>query len=78
MFIDTAVVASKTKDQSGQNLFPFSDQNDAKAIPFGAAYTYVNLYQPPPPPTFTIILVKPKPGLKGALSEMSKGLFRTF
>ena len=44
MFIDTAVVASKTKDQSGQNLFPFSDQNDAKAIPFGAAYTYVNLY----------------------------------
>ena len=51
MFIDTPVVASKTKDQSGQNLFPFSDQNDAKAIPFGAAYTYVNLYQPPPPPT---------------------------
>ena len=48
MFIDTPVVASKTKDQSGQNLFPFSDQNDAKAIPFGAAYTYVNLYQPPP------------------------------
>ena len=77
MFIDTPVVASKTKDQSGQNLFPFSDQNDAKAIPFGAAYTYVNLYQPPPA-TFIIILVKPKPGLKGALSEMSKGLFRTF
>ena len=44
MFIDTPIVASKTKDQSGQNLFPFSDQNDAKAIPFGAAYTYVNLY----------------------------------
>ena len=44
MFIDTPVVASKTKDQSGQNLFSFSDQNDAKAIPFGTAYTYVNLY----------------------------------
>ena len=52
MFIDTPVVASKTKDQSGQNLFPFSDQNDTKAIPFGTAYTYVNLYQPPPPPPY--------------------------
>ena len=46
-FIDTPVVPSKTKDQ---NLYPFSDQNDAKTTPFGAAYTYVIYISPPPLP----------------------------
>ena len=73
-FIDTPVVPSKTKDQ---NLYPFSDQNDAKTTPFGAAYTYV-IYISPPPSPLIIIPLKPKPGLKVASSEMSKGLFRTF
>ena len=72
-FIDTPVVPSKTKDQ---NLYPFSDQNDGKTTPFGAAYTYVIYISPPPP--LIIIPLKPKPGLKVVLSEMSKGLFRTF
>ena len=26
---------------NGQNLYPFSDQNDSKTIPFGAAHTYI-------------------------------------
>ena len=25
----------------GQNLYPFSDQNGSKTIPFGAAHTYI-------------------------------------
>ena len=26
---------------TGQNLYPFSDQNGSKTIPFGAAHTYI-------------------------------------
>ena len=36
-------------DHNGQNLYPFSDQNGSKAIPFGAAHTYVADIPPPPP-----------------------------
>ena len=71
-FIDTPVVPSKTKDQSGQNLYPFSDQNAAKTIPFGEAYTYVIYISPPPPPPLIIIPVKPKPGLKGDYLKCQK------
>ena len=34
----------------GQNLYPFSDQNGSKTIPFGAAHTYIAYigeYSPP-------------------------------
>ena len=39
-------------DHNGQNLYPFSDQNGSKTIPFGAAHTYIAYigeYPPPPP-----------------------------
>ena len=29
------------EDHNGQNLYPFSDQNGSKTIPFGAADTYI-------------------------------------
>ena len=39
------------QDQTGQNLYPFSGQNGAKTIPFGAANTrymaYIREYPPP-------------------------------
>ena len=44
---------------NGQNLYPFSDQNGSKIIPFGAAHTYIAYigeigeigeYPPPSPP----------------------------
>ena len=76
-FIDTPVVPSKTKDQSGQNLYPFSDQNAAKTIPFGEAYTYV-IYISPPPPAPHNNTCQTQTWIEGWLSEMSKGLFRTF
>ena len=38
-------------DKNGQNLYPFSDRNDAKTIPFGAADTYIAYISPPPLPT---------------------------
>ena len=40
-------------DQNGQNLYPFSDQNCAKALSSGAAHTYMAYIRdyPPPPPT---------------------------
>ena len=28
-------------DRNYQNLYPFSDQNGSKTIPFGAAHTYI-------------------------------------
>ena len=28
-------------DKNGQNVYPFSDQNGTKTIPFGAAHTYI-------------------------------------
>ena len=28
-------------DRNCQNLYPFSDQNGSKTIPFGAAHTYI-------------------------------------
>ena len=42
-------------DQNGQSLYPSSDQNAAKTLPFGAAHTYmayIRDYHPssPPPP----------------------------
>ena len=36
-------------DKNGQNLYPFTDRNDAKTIPFGAAQTcmaYIKEYPP--------------------------------
>ena len=41
-------------DQNVQNLFPFSDKNGSKTIPFGAAHTYIPDIEeyplsPPPP-----------------------------
>ena len=39
-------------DRNYQNLYPFSDQNGSKTIPFGAAHTYIPYigeYPPPPP-----------------------------
>ena len=41
-------------DRNCQNLYPFSDQNGSKTIPFGAAHTYIPYigeYPPPPPGT---------------------------
>ena len=32
---------SLENDTRGQNLYPFSDQNSSKTIPFGAAHTYI-------------------------------------
>ena len=38
-------------DHNGQNLYPFSDQNGSKTIPFGAAHTYIAyIGEYPPPP----------------------------
>ena len=42
------------KTLNGQNLYPFSNQNGSKTIPFGAAHTYVAYigeYPLPPPGT---------------------------
>ena len=36
--------------QNGQNLYPFSDQNDAKTKPLGAAPTYMGYIRGLPPP----------------------------
>ena len=36
--------------QNGQNLYPFSDQNDAKTKPLGAAPTYMGYIRGYPPP----------------------------
>ena len=40
-------------DQNGQSLYPSSDQNGAKTLPFGAAHTYmayIREYHPSLPP----------------------------
>ena len=38
-------------DHNCQNLYPFSDQNGSKTIPFGAAHTYISyIGEYPPPP----------------------------
>ena len=34
---------------NGQNLYPLSDQNGSKTLPFGAAHTYIACMPPPPP-----------------------------
>ena len=47
-------------DQNGRNLYPISDQNDLKKVPFGAAHTYIAYIAPPP-----------SPGAKNALQSMS-------
>ena len=42
--IDTfihSVVPNPIPDQNGQSVYPFSDQNGAKTLPGGAAYTYM-------------------------------------
>ena len=52
-------------DRNCQNLYPFSDQNGSKTIPFGAAHTYIPyIGEYPPPPgkinyTFLKILTLP-------------------
>ena len=43
---------TRIQTKNRQNLHPFSDQNDAKTTPFGAAHTYkayIMEYSPPPP-----------------------------
>ena len=37
-------------DHNCQNLYPFSDQNGSKTIPFGAAHTYIHYIGEYPPP----------------------------
>ena len=51
------VVPTKTipglQSKMGQSLYPFSDQKGPKALPFGAAHTYmayIREYPLPPPP----------------------------
>ena len=40
-------------DRNYQNLYPISDQNGSKTIPFGAAHTYTPyIGEYPPPPGF--------------------------
>ena len=48
------VVPTKTipglQSKMGQSLYPFSDQKDPKALPFGVARTYMaNIRETPPP-----------------------------
>ena len=46
---------------SGQNLYPFSDQNGSKTIPFGAAHTYIAYigeYPPPPNRVHNLLLIR--------------------
>ena len=50
------VVPTKTipglQSKMGQSLYPFSDQQGRKALPFGVAHTYmvyIREYPPPPP-----------------------------
>ena len=67
----TLVVPSKTMilDQNGQSLYPSSDQNGAKTIPFGAAHTYmayIRDYHPSSPP--------PSPSNPRSLHDHSRGL----
>ena len=46
---------------SCQNLYPFSDQNSSKTIPFGAAHTYVAYIgeYPPPPRANNLLYTSP-------------------
>ena len=37
-------------DRNCQNLYPISDQNGSKTIPFGAAHTYIPYIGEYPPP----------------------------
>ena len=56
-------------DQNGQSLYPSSDQNGAKTIPFGAAHTYmayIRDYHPSSPP--------PSPSNPRSLHDHSRGL----
>ena len=52
-------------DRNCQNLYPFSDQNGSKTIPFGAAHTYIPYIgessPPPPPRVSTFIAVDENP-----------------
>ena len=48
-------------DHNGQNLYPFSDQNGSKTIPFGVAHTYIAYigeYPPPPPGEQQVVLIQ--------------------
>ena len=40
---------------NGQSLYPFSDQNDAKALPSGAAHTYMAYTRAPPRAAFIVV-----------------------
>ena len=43
-------------DRNCQNLYPFSDQNGSKTIPFGAAHTYIPyIGEYPPPPSGNLL-----------------------
>ena len=51
--IDTfihSVVPNTIPDQSGQSVYPFSDQNGAKPLPDGAAHIYMAYIGKYPPP----------------------------
>ena len=47
--INVIVAQNKTANVN-KNQYPFSDQNGAKALPFGAAHTYVAYIRDYPPP----------------------------
>ena len=50
-------------------MYPFSDRNEAKTLPFGAAHTYMACIRqypstpPPPPPVVGICAVPPQKSL---------------
>ena len=44
-------------DHNCQNLYPFSDQNGSKTIPFGAAHTYISYIGEYPPPRADYLLI---------------------
>ena len=47
-------------DHSCQNLYPFSDQNGSKTIPFEAAHTYIpSIGEYPPPPVYNLPRFRP-------------------
>ena len=52
-FLHVKLHVDSISDQKyGQYLYPFSDQNGSKTIPFGVAHTckaYIGEYPPPPP-----------------------------
>ena len=65
-------------DHNCQNLYPFSDQNGSKTIPFGAAHTYIPYIGEYPPRDLPIIMhneEKPKDPIVSLKIQLS-GLIR--